>query len=85
MTLSTMRYYGNEKLKSSQTAHLLKMAYKRPRSARGLLTFPQHRIHSVQLINAGPLFISTTNTLFCYIRLYSRLALHNPQPDTQHG
>ena len=69
MTLSTIRYYGDEKLKSNQTAHLLQMAYKRSRSALGLLTFHQHRIHSIRLLNAGPLFISTTNTLFDYIRL----------------
>ena len=69
MTLSTIWYYGDEKLKSIQAVRLLQMAYKKPRSARGLLTFPQHRIHSIRLLNAGPLFISTINTLFCYVRL----------------
>ena len=68
VTLSTIWHYGDEKLNFNQTAHLLRMAYKKARSARGILTFPQHRIHSIHLINAGPLFISTTNTFFCYTR-----------------
>lgn len=32
MTLSPLRYYGDENPKPNQTGHVLQMAYKRPRS-----------------------------------------------------
>jgi hypothetical protein len=52
------------KPKSHQTKHVLQMAYKRLRSAHELLTFHQHHIQSIHFINAGSLFVSSTNILF---------------------